>query len=120
MAALAQARAAHPELRRPLTWNGAVAICRRLGIPLVYAPMVRPARCLALLGTPVLMLDSNTPPRRHTYFVAHELAHVFLHVDPSEGAVFNMEPCDPDDPREEEAEVLATLMLGGPRFTRHF
>lgn len=113
------ARASHPELGRPLTWNGARSICRRLGVPIVVAPMPRPAKLIAPLGSPVILLDAGTPPRRHTSFLAHELAHLFLgHLEM--GPVWHMEPCWPDDPREDEAEVLAMLMLGGPKFARHF
>lgn len=112
-------RPLHPELRRALTWNGARALCRRLEIPVVFAPMPRPAKVIAPLGTPVILLDPNTPPRRHTAVLAHEIAHVLLgHT--ADGRVYHMEACWPDDPREDEAEVLAMLMLGGPRFSRHF
>jgi Zn-dependent peptidase ImmA (M78 family) len=117
---LTEQRDRHPELRRVLTWNGVRAICRRLGIPIIAVPMPRPAKLIAPLGTPVILVDANTPPRRHTWFVAHELAHVFLGHACGEEFVFHLHECWPDDPREDEAEVLTTLMLGGPEFSRHF
>ena len=117
----ASAQAAHAELRRPLTWNGAQALCRRLGVPVLMRPMPVPAQVVGALGTSVVLLDSNTPPRRHTYLLAHELAHVLLgHTGGREGVVYHLTPCAPDDPREDDAELLATLMLQGPRFARHF
>jgi Zn-dependent peptidase ImmA (M78 family) len=117
---LEEQRGIHPELRRPVTWNGLRAILRRLGIPIVMAPMVRPAALLSQLGASVLLLDADTPPRRHTYFVAHELAHFWLHADEPDVPVYHYDACYSDDPREDDAEILATLMLGGPRFSRHF
>lgn len=120
LAVLEAARVIHPELRRPLTWNGARAVCRRLEIPLVFHRMPRAGRVVALLGTPVIVLNPDVPPRRHTMVLAHEIAHVLLHVERDGEAVYHMDACWPDDPREDEAEVLATLLLGGPRFARHF
>lgn len=114
--AYAAATARHPELRRPLTWNGARAILRRERIPLVMVPLIRPAALISSGGVSVLMLNSNIPPRRHTHFVAHELAHHWLHGAGDEGTVYHMATDWPDDPREDEAEILAALLLGGPRF----
>lgn len=91
-----------------------------MGVPIIWRRMPRDARVVAPLGTPVIVLNPDVPPRRHTAVLAHEIAHVFMHLDARDVVVFNLDACWPDDPREDEAEVLAILMLGGPEFSRHF
>lgn len=109
-------RAQHPELRRRLTWNGARAILRRLRIEVVYAPGVSEAALVCMGGVTVVLLNSDVPPRRHTYRLAHELAHYWLHADREAEPVYRMDAMWPDDTREDEAELVATVMLGGPRY----
>lgn len=113
---LEEARALHPELRRPLTWNGLLAVLRRERIQVVHAPLSRPAALISGLGTHVLLLNSDLPPRRHTYYAAHEYAHAKLHVGEGEEPCFFMDHDWGDDPREDEAEYFAACLLGGPRW----
>lgn len=113
-----ETRATHPDLLGGrLTWNGARGLCRRLGVRLIITPLVREAQVIAPLGTPVILLNSEVPPRRHTYRVAHELGHVLMgHAESGDELVYHLSPCEPDDPREDEAELLATLLCQGPGF----
>lgn len=69
---------------------------------------------ISMLGTTVFMINSNYPPRRHTARVAHELAHAYLHVDEETELVLHLDSeWRADDPREEEAELLADWLLYG-------
>lgn len=113
---LANRRELHPELRRRLTWNGLAAVIRRERIQVVYVPMNRPAALFCRCGVSVLMLNSDLPPRRHTYYAAHELGHHWLHADEDLDPVYHMDVIWPDDPREDEAEYFAACLLGGPRW----
>jgi hypothetical protein len=110
----------HPELNEPLTWNGVRAVLRRESIELVMVPMVKEAALISAGGAAVILLNSELPPRRHTYRVAHELGHAWLHADSVLGDEnehrwsYHMESeCTPD-PREDEAEAMALLLLRGP------
>lgn len=113
---LAAVRERHPELRRRLSWNGLAAVLRRERIQVVRVPMRTPAALLHRGGVSILMLNSDLPPRRHTYYCAHELGHHFLHADQELEPVFHMDVIWPDDPREDEAEYFAACLLGGPRW----
>ncbi|HET8778006.1 MAG TPA: ImmA/IrrE family metallo-endopeptidase [Candidatus Limnocylindria bacterium] len=117
---LEEKRALHPEMARPLTWNGLVAILRRERIPLVRTALVRTAACLTGGRVTVILVNSNVPPRRHTYFVAHELAHAWIHADDEADPVFHIDLERADDVREEEAELLATWLLGDESVRRYF
>ena len=112
---LEEKRGIHPEARVPLGWNGLLAILRRERISVVYAPLLRPAALLTNRGISVLLLNSDLPPRRHTYYGAHELGHAWLHADTETEACFHMDVVWPDDPREDEAEYCAACLLGGPQ-----
>jgi hypothetical protein len=116
-------RARHPrELAGPLTWNGAQSILRRERIRVVRLPMLRPAALIHGGGVRVMLLDTSAPGRRHLPCIAHELAHVELDCREEDSAlpVYHMQPAWPDGDREDDAEVLAMILLGGPRFVRTF
>lgn len=120
---LAAKREQHPELRRALTWRGIERICTREGVLLVVRAHSEAAQLVGYDGTWSILVNANLPLRRHAYYAAHELAHLWLHVDAADGRgamVFNFSGYAGDDPREDDAEALATLMLGGPRFSRYF
>lgn len=116
-AVIAALREAHPELRRPATWHGVRRVLKRLRIRVIFQPMRAEAKVLNMGGVAVVALNSDLPYRRHTYRLLHELGHVVLHGD-DDGVVFNMTPCWPDDPREDDAEYFAAQLLGGPEFWR--
>lgn len=116
-------RLLHPELHRPLSWRGLQRIAAREGIGLHLRRLAEEAQLVRFYGTFSILVNADLPPRRHTYRAAHELAHLWLHVDRAEGRgriVFNFGDFAGDDARELEAETLATLLLGGPRLARHF
>lgn len=93
-------------------------ILEREAITLAHAPMPREAALIAGGGVAVIVLNANTPVRRHTYRIAHELAHLWLHVDLEEQLVYHMDCDEADDPRETEAEAFATWMLGSAAIRR--
>ncbi|GLC25046.1 hypothetical protein [Roseisolibacter agri] len=109
----------HHELRRELTWPALRRILAREGIALLVRPMPRPGKLLGIDGEWVILVDKRSP-RRHTYYAAHEYAHYKLHVEGCATGryehVYNMDYFEGHDPREGEAEFLASLLLGGPRF----
>lgn len=122
-AVLEQKRWHHPELHRPLTWRGLQRVCARERVDLVLRAHCEEAQLIGFGGSFAIIVNAELPARRHTYRAAHELAHLWLHVDQAEGrsvAVYNFSDYDGPDPREDEAEYLTALLLAGPRFARHF
>lgn len=118
-------RAIHPELARPLTWPGLERICAREGIRLRVSPepMPRLAQLIPYLGRWVILLSRAAPFRRHTYLATHELGHLWLHHDRTSDRwerVYNMDTNWADDPREDDAELFASLVLMGPTRARAF
>lgn len=114
-AVIGQMRRAHPELRQPVTWHGIRRVLHRLRVDVVIRPLTVDAKVIHMGGCAVIALNANLPARRHTYRLAHELGHIMLHGAMSDdGVVFNMTPCWPDDPREDEAEYFAAQLLMGP------
>lgn len=115
---IAAKRRTHRELRRPLDWAGFRAICAREDVLVELAPMDREAMLAGYGGVWMIVINANEHPRRHTYRGAHELGHLWAHVD--QGPLGRFEACYhmdvewPDDPREDEAEYIATLLLRGP------
>jgi hypothetical protein len=112
--AIAQLRAEHPELGRPVTWHGLRAVLKRERIWLTTAPLDVPAMLLSQFGYSVIVMNAELVPRDQARYAAHELAHVKLHVDGSHEPTFDVSPCSPADPREREAIYFATSVLLGP------
>jgi hypothetical protein len=109
------------ELRGALTWNGLLAILHRERIPVVRTPLVRSAALLSGGGVTVMLLNADVPGRRHLAFAAHELAHAWLHVHEGSEVCFHMDDVWPEgDAREDEAELLATWLLGSHAVRRAF
>jgi|SRR5579872_3954942 len=113
-AVIAAKRELHPELAEPLTWDAVRAIAEREGIALVAVALARPAKLVAYDGGWMILVNSNLPARRHTYFAAHELGHLWLHRggDTGERLVYHMDTNWSDDPREDDAELFAQRVLG--------
>lgn len=109
---VAEKRRRHPELREALTWTALQVVCEREGVPIVNAPLAVDALLLTGLGTSVIMLNSRLDPRRHTYRAAHELAHHWIHSS-REPVIYTMRDLAAPDPREDEAEYVATRLLQG-------
>jgi Zn-dependent peptidase ImmA (M78 family) len=113
-------RRQHPELGRPLTWRTLQRICTREGIVIDSVAMADDAQLLRFWDEWTILVNVDSPHRRHTYLGAHELAHVWCHVDDADGrgAVvrnYGDYAFGNDDPREEDAECLATMLCQGPR-----
>jgi hypothetical protein len=117
---LRQKRLQHPELVDPLSWHSLQRICRREGIGLVVAPWPRPAGLVQFDGKWTVVIDSGQHPRHHTSYAAHEIGHLWCHVDQShtDRADFCMNFTYPEsaDPREDEADFFAHALLYGPRY----
>jgi Zn-dependent peptidase ImmA (M78 family) len=116
---LEQKRAAHPELREPLTWDVFRLILRRERVPLQIVPLPRPAKLAQLAGEWTIFLNRRMPARRYTHYGAHELAHLWLHVDRAGferwERVFHADEDLPATEEEDDAEMLALGMLRGER-----
>lgn len=113
----------HPELARALTWNALRRVVAREDVYLVVAPIAKPARLVGFEGMWTIAVSSRHPARRHTYYAAHELGHLWLHVDDADGRhvrCYNFDNYDSPDPREEEAETVAAWLLGNPEVRRYF
>lgn len=116
---LSRKREEHPELAAPLTWVGLLRILKREGVLFASVPLARRGRLVGVEGTWLILADTRRRAR-HLWIAAHELAHLWLHVDESSvdrfELTFNMDDFDGDDPREGEAEYLAACMLYGPEY----
>lgn len=110
-------REVHPELRQPLRWHGLRRILAREDVGLFLAPMPVHvnAQLVPYLGSWSVLINSAKPARRHTYYGAHELGHLWLHHDryfERWETVFHMNHEWLADPEEDDAELFATLVLG--------
>lgn len=120
---IARKRELHPELARALSWPGIQRICEREGVDLFVAKsrMPRLAQLVPYDGAWSIMISHDAQVRRHTYLAAHELGHLWLHHDATSERwerVYNMDRNWADDPREDDAEMFATLVLAGPTRAR--
>lgn len=114
-AVIEQKRMIHPELSSPLHWPGLRQILTREGVLLARAPLDRSAQLVPYDGVWVLLINADAPARRHTYFAAHELGHLWLHVEHGHERwehCYHMATDWPDDPREDDAELFAQMVLG--------
>lgn len=89
-----------------------VEICKRLGIPVKFAP-VRGNKAAAIGGGAgmgawyFIVIDPTAPPADRERLIAHELGHIRLgHVDASP-------PTESLAEWEEEADYFAEILLGG-------
>lgn len=124
-AVIERKRTVHPELTRALGWSGLLRICERERIRVRRStePIGRPAQLVPFAGRWTILLNRLAPPRRHTYLAAHELGHLWLHHDRLHERweqVYNMDTHWADDPREDDAELFAALVLMGPRHLRPY
>ena len=114
-------REQHPELGAPLRWDGLRRILAREDVGLLTAQLPRGANAqlVQFMGAWSIVLSADAPPRRHTYYAAHELGHLWLHHDRTcdrGECVYKMDDAWVDDPQEDDAEVFAACLLGGPRW----
>jgi hypothetical protein len=81
----------------------------------VPLPRHRPAQLVPYLGAWAIFISSTAPARWHTYYGAHELGHLWLHHDRTSERwerVYNMAHDWEADPREDDAELFATIVCG--------
>ena len=120
---IARKRGRHPELSRPLTWPALLRVCEREGVVVRVSRvrMPRQAQLIPYAAAWTIILSGDAPARRRTYLGAHEMGHLWLHHDPLHDRaerVYNMDTHWPDDPREDDAELFAALVLMGPARAR--
>lgn len=110
---------AHRELREPLSWEGMRRILAREDVGLFFLPSPHHAQLVQVGGAWSIVISKRSVPRRNLYYTAHELAHLWLHHD-SQCArwerVYNMGYDEGDDPRESDAELFCTIVLGEVRY----
>lgn len=117
-AVLQRKREFHPELAHPVTWPGMERICDREGVRIAFQRIPRDAQLIPFLGGWTIVLNKDLHYRRHTYRAAHELGHLWLHHDlrhERTERVYNMDTGWEEDPREDDAELFAQLLLMGPK-----
>jgi Zn-dependent peptidase ImmA (M78 family) len=109
-------RRIHPELRRPMDWGGFRAVCDREGVVMQLADVKRPACLFNVDGTWVILIRREGV--RQLMPGAHELGHLWAHVDQEPlgrfEATYYMDTEWAEDPREEEADYIAGLLIVGP------
>lgn len=106
-------RERYPALRRPATWTAVKRALKEEGILLALLPITADAKLISMGGVSVIAIRQDAPRARHTYFAVHEYAHIHLHAPDADEVVYNMSPCWPDDPREDEAEYFAQRLMMG-------
>lgn len=106
-------RRTYPELRGPATWEAMRRVLKREGITLMLLPLAGDAKLISMGGVSVMAIRSTAPAVRHTAYAVHEYAHIHLHAPAADEVVFNMSPCWPDDPREDEAEYFTQRLMQG-------
>lgn len=120
---LERKRAAHPELQRSrIGMRELRAVAQREGIIFYFTQMSGLGGMASeFMGEFVISLDSNLPPRRHPEVLAHELAHVWLHLSgPGPGhftGTWQVRRGTSSSPRwvrrDLEADYLAGLLCAG-------
>lgn len=109
-------RRVHPELRRPMDWTAFRAVCDREGVLVVLADVERPACLFNVAGQWVIVIRRSGV--RQLLPGAHELGHLWAHVDQEPlgryEATYHMDTEWADDPREDEADYVASLLILGP------
>lgn len=111
---LEQKRAQHPELARPLSWDTFARVVRREAIALYRHAIKQPAKLVQWEGQWGIVVKSSLAPRQRILHAAHELAHIWLHVDERHERFeqcINYSYPGNADPREQEADYLATALL---------
>lgn len=118
--AVVRAKAAvHPELSAPLTFDGLRRILAREDVALLIGQCERPAQLVQYWGRWHIVVDEAVPRRRHLYYATHELGHLWLHHDGTAERwerVYNMDDWEGPDPREDDAELFVTIVLGDVRY----
>lgn len=113
---LAEKRELHPELNTTLDWKGLMRVLKRESIRICAAPLPNPARLAQFDGSWAIIVGSNFT--RQLGHAAHELAHLWLHVDEKHDRFehcLNYTYAVNTDPREDEAEYFSYALIYGPR-----
>lgn len=107
--------------RLPVDLN---VVCRKLGVRLrsylsadalvqkIGARGTTDGALLFYQGDPLILYDSELPPGRVRFTVAHEIGHLVLgHVVPGQRTMVNREPSSWDNPMETSANQFAARLL---------
>lgn len=107
--------------RLPVDLN---VVCRKLGVRLrsylsadalvqkIGARGTTDGALLFYRGDPLILYDSELPPGRVRFTVAHEIGHLVLgHVAPGQRTMVNREPSPGDNPTETSANQFAARLL---------
>jgi hypothetical protein len=116
--AVEQARADHAELQFQRL-NGARIrdVLIRERIVVVRAPIRKSRALVDDLGNAAILLSTRGQVRDQWKRLAHEYAHIKLHFMERGEIVCNEVSCNKGDPREDEANLFAALLVGGPTAT---
>lgn len=95
----------HPELRRPVVWEGFTAIAQREGIRVRVVPLARPARLLRIGHRVFIQINESLTRYQRTLYGMHELCH-FWRDDPGEPCYYAEEDGVPSA-AEEFADIFA-------------
>lgn len=71
----------HPELKRPVTWDGFVAMAHREGITVRVLPLSEPGRLVRCGARVFIQISDEIPRAERTWVGMHELTH-FWRDDP--------------------------------------
>ncbi len=99
-----------------MDWAGFRTVCDREGILVELADIEREACLFSVDGTWVIVVKRAGV--RQLFPGAHELGHLWAHVDQEPlgrfEATYHMDVEWADDPREEEADYIASHLIMGP------
>lgn len=110
----------HPELSEALAWKSFLRVCDREDVLVLREPLPRNAMLVNSDGQWAIVISSAKLSLRHdTADGAHELGHLWVHVDASSTEreiCMNYGYGDNPDPREDEADYVAQALLYGPKY----
>jgi Zn-dependent peptidase ImmA (M78 family) len=93
-------------------------ILERERIRIYQARLPNPAMLVPYHGSWTIIVAKGSDSTKHKQYVAHELAHIWFHVDAGVGRFehcLNYTYPESADPREQEAEYLSLAILFGPK-----
>lgn len=112
-------RRIHPELSAPLRGTRLWDVLAREGITVKHNRRIgQPARSSGFDGDYTIRTRRGLRPRDAWGWSLHEYGHIKLgHLGDEGEFAKNLTPCMPDDPREDDANLFATLVFLGPTAT---
>lgn len=101
----------------PVRWRQLRVVLAKENIVLRRYAMGPRAYVVGWDGNFVIALRNTIEPARAVKILLHEYAHAKLHFTERGEVVRQLLPCTKDDPREDEANLLAALLWHGPDAT---